>query len=116
MTNAEKIVDIIRSSLKRNVVNECDLAEMIARDLLQQGVTFCKCAKSDDDCREQYFTGKARCTSAPSRFAFTVGKVYDFKDGLTRTDSGNIVYTSHRVKSIKEWNEHSGRFATMEEI
>lgn len=116
MTNAERIVEIIRSSLKRNVGNRCDLAEQITRDLIQEGITFCKCDKRDDDDREKFFTGKARCIAAPQRFAFTVGKVYEFKDGLTRIDNGNIVYASHQVRSIEEWNERSGKFAMMEEI
>lgn len=63
-----------------------------------------------------YYNGKAVCIETKPHWAYTVGKVYEFKDGTTVIDNGFRVYTSQPVKSINEWNELHGHFAKMLEI
>ena len=61
----------------------------------------------------KYFNGKAVCIETKPHFAYTVGKVYEFKGGTTVIDNGIRVYTGEPIKSIEEWNEFHGSFAKM---
>lgn len=65
---------------------------------------------------QKYFNGKAVCTETKPHWAYTVGKVYEFKDGTTVINNGNRVYTDNPVKSIEEWNELHSHYAKMLEI
>lgn len=64
----------------------------------------------------KYYNGKAVCIETKPCWAYTVGKVYEFKDGTTVINNGNRVYTSQPVVSIDEWNEKHGKYAKMLEI
>ena len=64
----------------------------------------------------KYYNGKAVCIETKPYFAYTVGKVYEFKDGLTTINNGCTVYRNEPVKSIDEWNKLHGSFAKMLEI
>ena len=58
----------------------------------------------------KYFTGKAVCYEKGSSFAYTVGKVYEFKDGHTVNDNG-FKACHNAVISLEAWNKEYGRFA-----
>lgn len=60
--------------------------------------------------KHSYYSGKAVCISKGDRWmAYTVGKVYEFKDGRVTIDNGVTVYlTDSPVTSIEEWNKRYG--------
>ncbi len=62
---------------------------------------------------QKYFNGKAVCIETKPHWAYTVGKVYEFKGGTTVIDNGRRVYTNKPVKSIEEWNEFYVDYAKM---
>lgn len=70
-------------------------------------------AKKKEEDPPKYYNGKAVCIETKPCFAYTVGKVYEFKDGLTTINNGYTVYKNEPVKSIDEWNKLHGSFAKM---
>lgn len=60
--------------------------------------------------KHSYYSGKAVCISKGDHWmAYTVGKVYEFKDGRVTIDNGITVYlTDSPVTSIEEWNKRYG--------
>lgn len=64
----------------------------------------------------KYYNGKAVCTATKPFLSYTVGKVYEFKNGTTVINNGNTVYKDQPVTSIEEWNELHGESAKMLEI
>lgn len=70
-------------------------------------------AKKKKEDPPKYYNGKAVCIETEPHWAYTVGKVYEFKDGLTTINNGCTVYRNEPVKSIDEWNKLHGSFAKM---
>lgn len=62
--------------------------------------------KPKPETKPAYYTGKAVCVSKESPYyAYTVGKVYEFKDGRVTIDNGNeIPIEREPVKTIDEFN------------
>lgn len=59
----------------------------------------------------KYYSGKVVCVE--SRDAFTVGKVYEFKDGKVNDDEGdNRPMADYRAETLESWNEDDGRCHT----
>lgn len=52
----------------------------------------------------KYFNGKVVCVSKPSGCAYTVGKVYEFKDGRVVIDNGAILPIDKGITTLEEWN------------
>lgn len=55
--------------------------------------------------KPKYFSGKVVCVEADERYAYTVGKIYEFKDGIVINDSG-LKSSICAVKDIDEWHRH----------
>jgi len=53
----------------------------------------------------KFFTGKVVCVEADEQCAYTVGKIYEFKDGIVINDSG-LKSSICAVKSLDEWHRH----------
>lgn len=67
-------------------------------------------------CPERLF-GEFVCVSKDNpNIAFTVGKVYIFKDGKVVADNGAQLYTESPVRSIYEWNEIHNNIAKFAEL
>jgi hypothetical protein len=57
----------------------------------------------------KYYNGKVVCVKADRGYAYTVGKVYEFKDGKVKIDNGVFIPASKaRIKTLDEWNEDKG--------
>lgn len=55
----------------------------------------------------QYYNGKVVCVSKQASFySYTVGKIYEFKDGRVRIDNGSIIPSdrNYAVTSVEDWN------------
>lgn len=64
-----------------------------------------------------YYSGKVVCVEAGEDAAYTVGKIYEFKDGRVRIDNGNILLSSP-VRNLDEWNNSNwtmGKFIELKE-
>ena len=62
--------------------------------------------------KPKYYNGKTVCIRSDGNFSlFAVGKIYEFTDGVTKTDSGR---TSSRYKSISEFNEANKNYELVE--
>jgi hypothetical protein len=62
----------------------------------------------------KYYNGKVVCVEkSESYMAYTVGKVYEFKDGRVKIDNGNIIPAAGRkpVSSVDEWNNNPDTYA-----
>lgn len=60
---------------------------------------------------KKFFNGKAVCIEKAYDYcAYTVGKIYEFKDGATTLDNGGSYPTDgNKVTSIDDWNSHYPR-------
>ena len=64
-----------------------------------------------------YYSGKVVCVEADAGAAYTVGKIYKFKDGRVKIDNGKKIPSSP-VKSLDEWNNSnwvSAKFIELKE-
>lgn len=62
----------------------------------------------------KYYNGKVACVEkSASYMAYTVGKVYEFKDGRVKIDNGNIIPDAGQkpVSSVDEWNNYPDTYA-----
>ena len=62
----------------------------------------------------KYYNGKVVCVEkSASYMAYTVGKVYEFKDGRVKIDNGNIIPDAGQkpVSSVDEWNNNPDTYA-----
>lgn len=53
----------------------------------------------------KFFSGKVVCVEAGEQYAYTVGKIYEFKDGIVINDNG-LKSSTCAVKSLGEWHRH----------
>ena len=60
-------------------------------------------------CAPQYYNGSTVCITSNNK-EFTVGKIYDFKDGQTVCNNGATVPTGHRIKHLSEVNTKGLKF------
>lgn len=62
---------------------------------------------------EKFFNGKAVCIEKNNDYcAYTVGKIYEFKDGKTTLDNGaSYPENGNEVTSIDDWNSRYPRIA-----
>lgn len=61
--------------------------------------------------KEEYYNGKVVCVKAGGFFAYTVGKIYEFKDGNVINDNG-VKALNIPIKTLEEWNKEYERWAT----
>lgn len=58
----------------------------------------------NDEKKPTYFSGKVVCVEKKEHRAYTVGKVYEFKDGFVTIDNGNTL--PHKpVATLEEFND-----------
>ena len=58
----------------------------------------------------QYYNGKVVCikNNIGNKSIYTVGKVYEFKNGKLTANDGTAIPITHNIGSFKEWEEFSG--------
>lgn len=56
--------------------------------------------------QKQYFNGKAVCVKGDN--TLTMGKVYEFVDGVTRDNGGFIRPSGYRLENLKQYENRSG--------
>lgn len=61
----------------------------------------------------QYYNGKVVCVSKKDYTAYTVGKIYEFKDGRVKIDNGKVIPRNDNdaIKTLDEWNDSSSFLA-----
>lgn len=63
-----------------------------------------------------YYSGKVVCVKVINNAYYTVGKIYEFKDGRVRIDNGCILPSSDPIKSLDEWNKFNWKLAEFIEL
>ncbi len=63
-----------------------------------------------------YYSGKVVCVKARSNAAYTVGKIYEFKDGKVRIDNGCTFPSGEPIKNLDEWNKFNWTVAKFIEL
>ena len=63
-----------------------------------------------------YYSGKVVCVEAGEDAAYTVGKIYEFKDGKVKIDNGCTVPSGDPIKSLDEWNNFDWTLAKFIEL
>ena len=65
----------------------------------------------------KYYNGKVVCVETKNEnYAYTVGKIYEFKNGRVKIDNGREVPYTTRVTSLDEWNDSDWVMAKFIEI
>lgn len=65
----------------------------------------------------EYYNGKAVCVEKKGEcYAYTVGKIYEFKNGRVKIDNGNEAPCTTRVTSLDEWNDINWAMAKFIEL
>lgn len=56
----------------------------------------------------KFYNGKVVCVEKKKEhYSYTVGKIYEFKNGRVKIDNGNEAPCTTRVTSLDEWNDSS---------
>ena len=64
-----------------------------------------------------YYNGKVVCVKkVSSGAAYTVGKIYEFKNGRVRIDNGSTFPSGEPIKSLDEWNDFNWTLAKFIEL
>ena len=63
-----------------------------------------------------YYNGKVVCVKVDKGAAYTVGKIYEFKDGKVRIDNGCTFPRGEPIKSLDEWNNSNWTLAKFIEL
>ncbi|MGN0553050.1 MAG: hypothetical protein ACI4I1_06675 [Oscillospiraceae bacterium] len=50
------------------------------------------------------YSGKVVCVEAKEKSAYTVGKIYEFKDGKVKIDNGCWIGVTQKVNTLDDWN------------
>lgn len=70
----------------------------------------------EEPAEPKYYSGKVVCVEKNGEcFAYTVGKIYEFKDGLVKIDNGREL-PAYKIKSLDEWDDQLGNIAKFIEI
>lgn len=70
----------------------------------------------EEPAEPKYYSGKVVCVEKKGEcFAYTVGKIYEFKDGLVKIDNGSEL-PAFKIKSLDEWDDQLGDIAKFIEI
>ena len=70
----------------------------------------------EEPAEPKYYSGKVVCVEKKGEcFAYTVGKIYEFKDGLVKIDNGREL-PAYKIKSLDEWDDQLGDIAKFIEI
>lgn len=65
----------------------------------------------------KYYNGKVVCVETKNEeYAYTVGKIYEFKNGRVKIGNGREVPCTTRVTSLDEWNDSDWAMAKFIEI
>ena len=65
----------------------------------------------------KYYNGKVVCVETKNEnYAYTVGKLYEFKNGRVKIGNGREVPCTTRVTSLDEWNDSDWAMAKFIEI
>ena len=65
----------------------------------------------------KYYCGKVVCVEKKhDNYAYTVGKIYEFKNGRVKIDNGNEAPCATRVTSLDEWNASDWAMAKFIEL
>lgn len=71
----------------------------------------------EEPAEPKYYNGKVVCVEKKGeRFAYTVGKIYEFKGGRVKIDNGKEVPCTTRVTSLDEWNDSGWAMAKFIEL
>jgi hypothetical protein len=60
--------------------------------------------------KEEYYNGKVVCVKAGEIYAYTVGKIYEFKNGNVKNDNGFDALIKH-IKTLDEWHKNHSNWA-----
>ena len=65
-----------------------------------------------------YYSGKVVCVKVDkdASYAYTVGKIYKFKNGRVRIDNGCTIPSGDPIKSLDEWNDFNWTLAKFIEL
>ena len=63
-----------------------------------------------------YYHGKVVCVKVDKDAAYTVGKIYEFKNGRVRIDNGCTFPSGDPIKSLDEWNNFEWTLAKFIEL
>lgn len=63
-----------------------------------------------------YYNGKVVCVKAYEGTAYTVGKIYEFKNGRVKIDNGCTFPSGDPIKSLDEWNNFNWALAKFIEL
>ena len=63
-----------------------------------------------------YYNGKVVCVSKTEGFAYTVGKIYEFKEGKVKIDNEFIIPENARIKTLDEWNDNPSLYCKFIEL
>ena len=55
--------------------------------------------------KPKYYNGKVVCVEKKLGACYTVGKVYEFKDGKVVIDNGCEIPVDTNIKNLEEWNK-----------
>lgn len=58
--------------------------------------------------KPKYYNGKVVCVAKDEDYAYTVGKVYEFKDGMVKSDDGDYLPLYYGITTLEEWNNDEG--------
>lgn len=60
----------------------------------------------EEPAEPKYYSGKVVCVEKKKEhYSYTVGKIYEFKNGRVKLDNGRELLNSTRVTSLDEWND-----------
>lgn len=117
----EKAIDLIRPE---KIIIYCNGAEVVAKNTATGKTGVAKCNPADEfdfntgaklaferltnpePVKPKYYTGKVVCAESPDG-DFTVGKIYSFKNGRVRDNSGWLRPVNYRAEDINQFNTNS---------
>jgi len=87
--------------------NDCPLRGMESCDITDANraevIEYLLAEDAEAEPEPKYYNGKVVCVETDG--FFTVGKVYEFRDGLIKSDTGNIYNSSEPISSFKDLSD-----------
>lgn len=62
--------------------------------------------KTAEEEKPKYYNGKVVCVEVKEGYAYTLGKIYEFKDGKTMNDSGYNVPLDDGIITLDDWGKN----------